>query len=41
MLEVLKNFFFLMYGKPAIICCFKYLVFLYGSKAITYLNAIL
>ncbi len=29
-----------MYGKPAI-TCFKYQVFLYGSKAITYLNAIL
>ncbi len=27
-----------MYGKPAI-TCFKYQVFLYGSKAITYLNA--
>jgi hypothetical protein len=29
-----------MYGKPAI-TCFKYQVFLYGSEAITYLNAIL
>ncbi len=29
-----------MYGKPAI-TCFKYKVFLYGSKAITYLNVIL
>jgi len=28
-----------MYGKPAI-TCFKYQVFLYGSEAITYLNAI-
>jgi hypothetical protein len=27
-----------MYGKPAI-TCFKYQVFLYGSEAITYLNA--
>jgi hypothetical protein len=27
-----------MYGKPAI-TCFKYQVFLYGSKSITYLNA--
>jgi hypothetical protein len=29
-----------MYGKPAI-ACFDYQVFLYGSEAITYLNAIL
>jgi hypothetical protein len=29
-----------MYGKPAI-TYFKYQMFLYGSKAITYLNAIL
>ncbi len=29
-----------MYGKPDI-NCFKYQVFLYGSEAITYLNAIL
>jgi hypothetical protein len=28
-----------MYGKPAI-TCFKYQVFLYGTEAITYLNAI-
>jgi hypothetical protein len=29
-----------MYGNPAM-TCFKYQVYLYGSKAITYLNAIL
>ncbi len=29
-----------MYGKPAI-TCFKYQVFMYGLKAITYLNATL
>ncbi len=29
-----------MYGNPAI-TCFKYQVYLYGSEAITYLNAIL
>ncbi len=29
-----------MCGKPAI-ACLKYQVFLYGSKAITYLNAII
>jgi hypothetical protein len=29
-----------MYGNPAI-TCFKYQVFLYGTEAITYLNAIL
>jgi hypothetical protein len=29
-----------MYGKPAI-ACFKYQVLLYGSEAITYVNAIL
>ncbi len=29
----------LMYGKLAI-TCFKYQVYLYGSEAITYLNAI-
>ncbi len=29
-----------MYGKPAMIC-FKYQVYLCGSEAITYLNAIL
>ena len=29
-----------MYGKPAM-TCFKYQVYLYGSEAITYLNAIL
>jgi hypothetical protein len=28
-----------MYGKPAI-TCFKYQAFLYGSEAITYLNAV-
>jgi hypothetical protein len=28
-----------MYGKPAM-TCFKYQVYLYGSEAITYLNAI-
>jgi hypothetical protein len=27
-----------MYGKPAM-TCFKYQVYLYGSEAITYLNA--
>ena len=29
-----------MYGKPAM-TCFKYQVYLYGSEAITHLNAIL
>jgi hypothetical protein len=29
-----------MYGKLAV-TCFKYQVYLYGSEAITYLNAIL
>ncbi len=29
-----------MYGNPAM-TCLKYQVYLYGSKAITYLNAIL
>jgi hypothetical protein len=29
-----------MYGKP-VITCLKYQVFLYGSEAITHLNAIL
>jgi hypothetical protein len=29
-----------MYGNPAI-TCFKYQVYLYGSEAFTYLNAIL
>jgi hypothetical protein len=29
-----------MYGTPAM-TCFKYQVYLYGSEAITYLNAIL
>jgi hypothetical protein len=29
-----------MYGKPAL-TCFKYQVYLYGSEAITYLNATL
>ncbi len=29
-----------MYGKPAM-TCFKHQVYLYGSKAITYLTAIL
>jgi hypothetical protein len=29
-----------MYGNPAM-TCFKYQVYLYGSEAITYLNAIL
>jgi hypothetical protein len=29
-----------MYGKPAM-TCFKYQVYLYGSEAITYLNALL
>jgi hypothetical protein len=29
-----------MYGIPAM-TCFKYQVYLYGSEAITYLNAIL
>jgi hypothetical protein len=29
-----------MYSNPAMIC-FKYQVYLYGSEAITYLNAIL
>jgi hypothetical protein len=29
-----------MYGKAAM-TCFKYQVYLYGSEAITYLNAIL
>jgi hypothetical protein len=28
-----------MYGKPAM-TCFKYQLYQYGSKAITYLNAI-
>jgi hypothetical protein len=28
-----------MYGNPAM-TCFKYQVYLYGSEAITYLNAI-
>jgi hypothetical protein len=29
-----------MYGNPAM-TCFKYEVYMYGSEAITYLNAIL
>jgi hypothetical protein len=29
-----------MYGNPAM-TCFKYQVYMYGSEAITYLNAIL
>ncbi len=29
----------LMYGKPAM-TCFEYYVYLYGSEAITYLNAL-